>query len=631
MKRNLKYYSKINFSDIILILVSLYWLWPKKFTNIPGIGLDWSWMLSLTYAFKNKFTFGTDWVFTYGPLGWLSTRAEYLLDKYVLFIVDLIIMSLIAVTLVEFLQAIKKQKNIYGILIFMYGVFFFNMIPDIMLQLLYLYLFFLFQFHKTKNYLNISIAFAISLAMFFIKLNYGFIGTGILFVYCFITLITSSDSRLKIRLCGGFLGYIACLFMVCATLNVNINGYVKYGLEIINAYNDGMNILNQFQINNTRRAIGPLVLAPLIVLPVWIVGLFFLRAYKNDWFTAFVWIIISIIFFLVYKHSFTYYSGAPSCEFFTSAPAWLGLMWLYSNDTLLKKRTIQILVVNLLVGPIAISPFWPQNPIVFPYGIGILTSDPEKDLYRAEQKKHYLPETDKATLSKGKVDVFPTNVDIVFYNQLTYKPRPVILGYKAYSEKLQKLNYDFYVSKDATDYVLYELTRLYHFHLDALSRLAMAQHYKIKKETFTAQNDTLLILEKQPTVKKYRNLAKQEAVAQVENWCYIPPEKTANLQWLTCKIDYSVWGKLRRFFFQPPRIDLEVKYADGTIEKRPAVPTTFTSGFPLQRINSKEEHYNWFQDGGIKNTRIIAFRFTAREPGFVSNYQYQIQNYALED
>src|SRR5208283_1450346 len=47
---------------------------PAVFTVAPGVGLDPSWQLSLALASSGGKVFGREFVFTYGPLGWLFCR-----------------------------------------------------------------------------------------------------------------------------------------------------------------------------------------------------------------------------------------------------------------------------------------------------------------------------------------------------------------------------------------------------------------------------------------------------------------------------------------------------------------------------------------------------------------------------
>jgi len=49
---------------------------PPSFYHQPGEGIDSSWNIALHLAYKYHLVFGKDFVFTYGPLGILTTEAK---------------------------------------------------------------------------------------------------------------------------------------------------------------------------------------------------------------------------------------------------------------------------------------------------------------------------------------------------------------------------------------------------------------------------------------------------------------------------------------------------------------------------------------------------------------------------
>lgn len=620
-----KRYSLPKDWNYIPLLIGLYWLWPKHFARIPSIGLDWSWILSLHYAYANKLIFGKEWVFTYGPLGWLSTRADYLLNQPLLLGFDLVKMTLFGIVIQYFIERSKVYK--YGLFLVMYGVFILSLLPDLMIELLFLFQFFLYLFHTEKKYSYLFVAVWIGVMMFFIKLNYAFIGSLLLGTYLFLASIHTRSLKTKLVYLGIMIGYVLTIIIFSQLLHVDLLGYLKASIEVISGYNDGMNIYNQYQINYTRRALPPVLMASAITLAVWIGGILYFKVYLKNWFDGFLYVCTSISFYLIYKHAFTFYTDGPASEFFTTAPAWLSLIWFFTQNDALQKVSLKAIVLVLLVVPVGLASFWVANPMALPYNDAILYSSVEKEVYQADQKKHSIDSTAIKELSKGTVDVFPTNLDIAFYNELNYKPRPVILGYKAYTPQLQHLNAEFFTSDHKPDYVLYELSKLEHFHLDAQSRLALTRAYQIKKEIVTKAGDSLLVLEKRKGVQPLHETLIEKKQTRVNEWCKLTTYE--GMGWLTCQVDYTIWGKLRRFLFQPPRLYLEVEYADHTIEKRPAVPPCLPSGFPLQRLNSKQEQYEWFENGGKKNTPIVAFRFTTEEAGFKDTILYGVKSYTL--
>src|SRR5437879_816646 len=56
-------------------------LFPAVFSLKPGIGPDSSWMMATNLALKQGSSFGDQFVFTYGPLGFLSSRSICYLNR----------------------------------------------------------------------------------------------------------------------------------------------------------------------------------------------------------------------------------------------------------------------------------------------------------------------------------------------------------------------------------------------------------------------------------------------------------------------------------------------------------------------------------------------------------------------
>ena len=63
---------------LFYIFVSL----PLNLIEQPGEGLGASWRMSINLALKNNFQWGSDYVFTFGPLGYLYTRLAVFVPQW---------------------------------------------------------------------------------------------------------------------------------------------------------------------------------------------------------------------------------------------------------------------------------------------------------------------------------------------------------------------------------------------------------------------------------------------------------------------------------------------------------------------------------------------------------------------
>ena len=64
---------------------------PAMFANLPSLGVDPSWKVSLQLAAMQGKVFGRDFVFTYGPMGWLVLHCP--VNKLVLLLFDLFMLG----------------------------------------------------------------------------------------------------------------------------------------------------------------------------------------------------------------------------------------------------------------------------------------------------------------------------------------------------------------------------------------------------------------------------------------------------------------------------------------------------------------------------------------------------------
>ena len=118
--------KQLPFKKLLLFSVILY-LIPKNIWNSPGTGLDPSWELSINLALKHHLVWGKDIIFTYGPLGYLSTfvpvyASSFFIGAYALFV------SIMAAFFLHYIYGAARQKNeliFLTVFLFFHGHFLF--------------------------------------------------------------------------------------------------------------------------------------------------------------------------------------------------------------------------------------------------------------------------------------------------------------------------------------------------------------------------------------------------------------------------------------------------------------------------------------------------------------------------
>lgn len=84
MRNNILYFLLSLIASYLIFPSNLYnFLYPlQESENHVWMSLDPSWQLTLNYAYLNNMEWGKDFVFTFGPLGFLSTKFLWGVNKW---------------------------------------------------------------------------------------------------------------------------------------------------------------------------------------------------------------------------------------------------------------------------------------------------------------------------------------------------------------------------------------------------------------------------------------------------------------------------------------------------------------------------------------------------------------------
>ena len=175
----------------------------------------------------------------------------------------------------------------------------------------------------------------------------------------------------------------------------------------------------------------------------------------------------------------------------------------------------------------------------------------------AERNNVDLTKT-KAIVGRSTLDVLGFELAVALYNQFNYQPRPVFQGYLAISPYLSKLNYDYYASERAPEFVLFKLQTL-----DGL--LATMDDPQVLQ--LLTQRYTYLLTE-QGFALWQRKPGPFDATAfepkLIRSGTYRLGESisladlTDRNIWVEIDYRFSLLGKLRRFLLRPAFVQLHI-------------------------------------------------------------------------
>jgi hypothetical protein len=226
----------INFMVLMSILLSIL---PPSIVHLPQLGLDPSWQLVLQYAGEKGFKFGEDFIFTYGPLGFLSTRVDFEINKTLLLIFDIFI----GIQILCVFRLISQQYHAIAVILF--GLGYWSMAglhtSHLNFTLLFLSLFWTKLYLEQNKWIHLILFSVLNSISWFIKLNTGLIGVFFSIVLVFAYRFTKKNPNVK----DGFVLIFHILFLASLAIyfNIHFGAYVSNGLEIVRGYSDAMHYL----------------------------------------------------------------------------------------------------------------------------------------------------------------------------------------------------------------------------------------------------------------------------------------------------------------------------------------------------------------------------------------------------
>ncbi|MFD1819875.1 hypothetical protein SAMN04515674_103313 [Pseudarcicella hirudinis] len=611
----------------IIIIASVLLFLPKNLFEVTGGGLDPSWQLSLSMAVHQGLTFGKDWIFTFGPLGFLSTRLALYTGIIPLILLDLFSAGVLIYILDYTFDRLKDPLK------FLFVPYFLVMLShhrETNFILFTLFLFLIFHHLREKRLLSLVLAGIISLLTFYIKFNLGLVSVVIFYFYLLFNAITDSKNLISSSIF--LLTHVITIIITAYFLHVDLPGYLLGGLSIIDGYNDAM-FSTDYMKEQPRYAYYNLILAAILLSFLIYSVLSTFNQLKKNVSDAFIILVMLLALYLGFKQGFTRFDFFGMPYFFFYGAFFIGSAYLFVESIPIRKKLGLLLGISLFLSFFVSTGLgFSFNKITLPYQNLIFESSfsRTKDFEKL-QNQYKLPESVLKEISRQTVDIVPYDVAYIFYNNLNYCPRPVIQSYQAYNDYLTSLNYQKYTSKTAPEYVLYNIglstdKNRYNLWSDSKTHLALLQEYDIR---FTSVcNDTLQILKK--SLRPRKLILAETDSSEVKMNEFIHFSQKGKLILMKAKIEYSFWGKLRRIFFQPPVLEAELIFEDGSHRKIKAILPELESGVILKGVRTNADAGTFFRTKGQGNKSVSEIKFIGNRLGFDQNIKLTLQEITFQ-
>ncbi len=601
------YLYKYGLKEFIWLILFFFILLPTSLVWSVQPGSEGSWHIGLNLALQKKLSFGKDYIFAYGPLGFLCTKLTIVVSKWVILIFELTTIGCSLYIIRYFFKQSKYHIICYILIIPLLLLFklsqYFSGTDPLMDLIVPIFLFFLFYFLNWQNVFAIVLAAIVSVFEFYFKINYGIVLIIIFYAALLIALYKKIVTTTQVVILS--LAHISIIFLLAYIFHVALIPYIISGLHLINSYNDAFSIV--ISIYDFR-----FIMAVLIII---LYGIGFAISYKyylTNSIALFCYLFGVIYLYLLFKNGFVraddhIYTYFRDCTFI------FGLIWVFEKESI--KKIWAVLTCLVLVLYFIFYVRAGQN-VISTRVQDYINFDYFKDIYNDVSYKNKLsddcshcrkiPQQYLYKIGHSTVDIIPSAISEIYYNNLNYDPRPV--G-GAYDEYLDQKNYEKYTSPTAPGYIIFSFGSIdnrYPFWDESITKQAMLSNYKLDDV------DSFYILLKKRERPLKINFINEKRI-KLELGKEYKIDSTSNLLYLYADVKYNLLGKIKRFLFQPPPLYVILTYNDGTSVSYQAILPIIKTGVLLnQKIETIGDAARFFDKPGFNTGKIIRFRFEAK-------------------
>ena len=250
---------------------------------------------------------------------------------------------------------------------------------------------------------------------------------------------------------------------------------------------------------------------------------------------------------------------------------WTVVTWALAGFACVVQQPDFVIAVKMEFGPCYQDKFTALlNPTQYRSGLEAYLAD--------RQDAVSLPQIASA-VGDAPLGVLGYNQEVAILNGFNYRPHPVFQGFSAYLPALQKLNSDFYASSNAPELVLWRFETLDHRFptLDeGMVLLTMLRDYL----PVTRQGEFVLWKRKAKAGLPFQFSNLQQTTSSLGEWVSLPDTAA----WLKLDLQPDWPGKIREFFYQATVPVIEIRLADGSTESYQLTPGSARSGFVINPL-----------------------------------------------
>ncbi|HRI80888.1 MAG TPA: hypothetical protein PLF88_00475 [Opitutaceae bacterium] len=526
--------------------------------QFPAMELDASWRMAIGHFFMEGRQFGTEVVFTYGPLGWAMGKTYW--GSHWGALIGWHVVQAVVFTAVVFWHAYRLtgySRVFFFVFFFLLGLTYQDAMHQTIMAFAGLEL--IRRSHTPWRWSSLAlIALLVVLSLvkftnlllgFFLVLMAGALG------------LWSTRRAAALVVPGVFLGLFILGWAACGQNPLNLPAYFISSWQISQGYQDAMGLSCP-----PGQLYRGLTVAGLVVAYL---GLNFFTAtdrIRNGALT----IGALALLYLNWKHGYIRADGHQIGFYYAALMVIVGApllledspVWRWLKQTLLVAAGLLAVISCDLVLPGLVRGTLDNAQRTVNQHTGFfLGANHGRAIYEGKweaERNNYDLRKVRETVGRSSLDVLGFEQAIALYNRFNYQPRPIFQGYSAYTPYLARLNHDYYASDRAPEFVLFKLQTLD-------GRLAMMDDPHVLR--LLVQRYTYLFSEQgfalwarksgEFDASAFEPTPIREAKARLGEDISLEDLSDRNI-WVEIDYRFNLLGKLRRFLFRPPLVNLRI-------------------------------------------------------------------------
>jgi hypothetical protein len=589
---------------------------PSLMVNLnkmyPFLSLDPSWTAALNKFNIDHLIWGKDIAFTYGPLAFLSTRIGWGASWYAIVLFDLFMAFNFFFI---FYTGYVKSKNLIATIVLMAATCI--LLPATFasgnaLVLLAFIVFWIRQSLDENKMLYYVMQVIIILLAFFTKFNTSLICFVFFFAGLLFRAIFLKEDKRKIFIY--LIIPIVLVFIFSILLNVSIVGYLLGGLNTISGFNEIMYL--ELPMAKEYKYTWGIICITLFLL---LFRIYQSKSKKVELFrNLLVLFLYTASLYILYKQAFIRNDIEHILDFNK-----FGLLFILCISDFHFTQPFKF--SNILIGLIIVLSFFFSrkrddkllnlNERIFKgrYVKG-LKNFSDTSGYHLYPNNDPIPQKILDKIGKQSVDIYAWNILLLLQNKLNYKPRPVCQSYVAFTPYLENLNFDFYNSENAPEFLLYDMDAIdgrSGFFDEPKFHLAMLKNYEFI-DFFNYAQRPVLLLKKKPGQLPKISLQKINEY-QVNLNDIIQPKENVYYE---VHVHNSLKGKIAGVMGHSPDIALVVLMKNGTQQAyRTCKKMLVTGFFSTYHFASTADVYSYMSKEGMKpENEVIGYQLKVKTP-----------------